>query len=101
MLACLAKSVSESSRGESGTARRAIRVAASDVSRHLGWDSCEDRRPDPRAREVVFLLLRCRQAVRGHCVYYAVPGNTPAIAEFGKQVVRHWHWALNRRSQRT
>jgi RNA-directed DNA polymerase len=41
------------------------------------------------------------QVVRGHYRYYAVPGNTPAIAEFGKQVVRHWHRALNRRSQRS
>jgi group II intron reverse transcriptase/maturase len=38
--------------------------------------------------------------VRGHFVYYAVPGNTPAIAEFAKQAARHWHRALQRRSQR-
>jgi RNA-directed DNA polymerase len=39
--------------------------------------------------------------VRGHFAYYAVPGNTPAIAEFAKQVTRHWRRALQRRSQRT
>jgi group II intron reverse transcriptase/maturase len=37
--------------------------------------------------------------VRGHFAYYAVPGNTEAIAEFAKQVARSWHRALERRSQ--
>jgi RNA-directed DNA polymerase len=39
--------------------------------------------------------------VRGHLAYYAVPGNTDAIAEFCTQVQRLWHWTLRRRSQRT
>jgi RNA-directed DNA polymerase len=39
--------------------------------------------------------------VRGHLAYYAVPGNTDAVAAFRSQVIRHWYWALRRRSQRT
>jgi RNA-directed DNA polymerase len=38
--------------------------------------------------------------VRGHLNYYAVPGNSDAIQEFRKQVVRHWCRSLRRRSQR-
>jgi RNA-directed DNA polymerase len=39
--------------------------------------------------------------VRGHCAYYAVPGNSKAIREVRTQAVRHWYRALRRRSQRT
>jgi RNA-directed DNA polymerase len=39
--------------------------------------------------------------VRGHCAYYAVPGNRTAVASFRTQVTRYWHKALERRSQRT
>ncbi len=39
--------------------------------------------------------------VRGHMAYYAVPGNTQAVAAFRDQVTRHWYKALRRRSQRT
>ena len=38
--------------------------------------------------------------VRGHCAYYAVPGNSEAVRAFRDQVTRHWHAALRRRSQR-
>jgi len=38
--------------------------------------------------------------VRGHLAYYAVPGNTDAVAAFRTQVTRHWFTALRRRSQR-
>ena len=38
--------------------------------------------------------------VRGHQAYYAVPGNSDAITAFRTQVARHWHKALQRRSQR-
>jgi group II intron reverse transcriptase/maturase len=38
--------------------------------------------------------------VRGHIDYYAVPGNTDAVAAFRTQVTRHWFKALRRRSQR-
>jgi RNA-directed DNA polymerase len=39
--------------------------------------------------------------VRGHCAYYAVPGNSKAIRAFRDQATRHWYRALRRRSQRT
>jgi group II intron reverse transcriptase/maturase len=39
--------------------------------------------------------------VRGHFVYYAVPGNSAAVNDFRDQVIRHWYRALRRRSQRT
>jgi RNA-directed DNA polymerase len=29
--------------------------------------------------------------VRGHCAYYAVPGNSDAIREFRTQAARHWY----------
>jgi group II intron reverse transcriptase/maturase len=38
--------------------------------------------------------------VRGHCAYYAVPGNRTAVASFRTQVTKLWHEALERRSQR-
>jgi group II intron reverse transcriptase/maturase len=39
--------------------------------------------------------------VRGHCAYYAVPGNTDAVGAFRTQVTEHWRTALRARSQRT
>lgn len=39
--------------------------------------------------------------VRGHLAYYAVPGNTDAVAAFRAQVTQHWLRALRRRSQRS
>jgi group II intron reverse transcriptase/maturase len=42
-----------------------------------------------------------RSVVQGHLAYYAVPGNTDAVAAFRDQVTRHWLKALRRRSQRT
>jgi RNA-directed DNA polymerase len=39
--------------------------------------------------------------LRGHCNYYAVPGNHEAISAFRHQLVRLWHKALRRRSQRS
>jgi len=38
--------------------------------------------------------------VRGHMAYYAVPGNTQAVAAFRDQATRHWLRALRRRSQK-
>jgi len=38
--------------------------------------------------------------IRGHCNYYAVPGNSDAIIQFRTQAARHWCRALRRRSQR-
>jgi len=42
-----------------------------------------------------------RSVVQGHLAYYAVPGNTDAVATFRTQVGRHWFKTLRRRSQRT
>ena len=42
-----------------------------------------------------------RSVVRGHCNYYAVPGNGDAVSAFRDQAARHWRMALRRRSQRT
>ena len=42
-----------------------------------------------------------RSVVQGHLAYYAVPGNSDAVAAFRTQVTRHWYKALRRRSQRT
>jgi RNA-directed DNA polymerase len=39
--------------------------------------------------------------VRGHLAYYAVPGNTDAVAAFRAQVTELWRKALRRRSQRS
>jgi RNA-directed DNA polymerase len=39
--------------------------------------------------------------VRGHCAYYAVPGNYEAVDAFCEEVTKHWYRALRRRSQRT
>jgi len=38
--------------------------------------------------------------VRGHLAYYAVPGNTDAVAAFRTQATRHWYKTLRRRSHR-
>ena len=39
--------------------------------------------------------------VRGHNQYYGVPLNYRAISSFRTQVIRHWHFALMRRSQKS
>jgi RNA-directed DNA polymerase len=41
-----------------------------------------------------------RSVIQGHLAYYAVPGNTDAVAAFRTQVSRLWFKALRRRSQR-
>lgn len=40
------------------------------------------------------------QVVRGHYAYYAVPTNIHALKAFRTQALRHWRFALSRRSQR-
>lgn len=42
-----------------------------------------------------------RSVITGHNRYYGVPGNFPALDAFRYYVIRYWHWALIRRSQRT
>ena len=54
------------------------------------------RRHDPIPEQGQWLA----SVVRGHCAYYAVPGNIDAVAAFRKQATRHWYRALRRRSQR-
>ena len=41
-----------------------------------------------------------RRVVEGHYVYYAVPGNYPALSDFRHRVIQAWYRLLNRRSQR-
>jgi RNA-directed DNA polymerase len=40
------------------------------------------------------------RVVEGHNRYYGVPTNLGALRSFRGQVIRHWHWTLNRRSQK-
>ena len=41
------------------------------------------------------------QVVRGHIAYFGVPTNIFSVAAFRNQAVRHWRFALGRRSQRS
>ena len=60
-------------------------------------DELKRRRHEPLPMQGQWL----RSVVHGHLAYYAVPGNTDAVASFRTQVGRHWYKALRRRSQRT
>jgi hypothetical protein len=40
------------------------------------------------------------RVVQGYLNYHAIPTNSRALQQFRKQVTRHWHKALRRRSQR-
>ncbi len=60
-------------------------------------DELKRRRHDPVPVQGRWLA----SVVRGHLAYYAVPGNTDAVAAFRTQTTRHWYKALRRRSQRT
>jgi RNA-directed DNA polymerase len=60
-------------------------------------DQLKRRRHEP----VPVLGKWLRSVVQGHLAYYAVPGNTDAVAAFRTQATRHWYKALRRRSQRT
>ena len=42
-----------------------------------------------------------RSVIIGHNRYYGVPGNSRAVHAFRYHVIRYWHRALRRRSQRT
>ena len=41
-----------------------------------------------------------RSVVQGYFNYHAVPGNYGSLETFRQEVMRAWHWALKRRSQR-
>jgi len=60
-------------------------------------DQLKRRRHQPIPEQGQWLA----SVVRGHRTYYAVPGNTDAVAAFRTQVTRHWYKALRRRSQRS
>ena len=60
-------------------------------------DQLKRRRHQPIPEQGQWLA----SVVRGHLAYYAVPGNTDAVAAFRTQATRHWYRALRRRSQRT
>jgi group II intron reverse transcriptase/maturase len=60
-------------------------------------DQLKRRRHQPIPEQGQWLA----SVVRGHRAYYAVPGNTDAVAAFRTQPTRHWYKALRRRSQRT
>jgi RNA-directed DNA polymerase len=60
-------------------------------------DQLKRRRHQPIPEQGQWLA----SVVRGHRAYYAVPGNTDAVAAFRTQVTRHWYKALRRRSQRS
>ena len=60
-------------------------------------DQLKRRRHQPIPEQGTWL----RSVVQGHLAYYAVPGNTDAVAAFRTQVGRYWYKALRRRSQRT
>jgi group II intron reverse transcriptase/maturase len=60
-------------------------------------DQLKRRRHQPIPEQGQWLA----SVVRGHRAYYAVPGNTDAVAAFRTQVTRHWYKALRHRSQRS
>lgn len=60
-------------------------------------DQLKRRRHQPIPEQGQWLA----SVVRGHRAYYAVPGNTDAVAAFRTQLTRHWYKALRRRSQRS
>jgi RNA-directed DNA polymerase len=86
-------------------------------TRETGWFALRrvtsKKRLRAKLREVRTELLRRRDqpipeqgkwlgsVVRGHCNYYAVPGNGDAVSAFRDQAAQHWRMALRRRSQRT
>lgn len=54
------------------------------------------RRQEPVADQHRWLV----SVLRGHANYYGVPGNSPALKSFRRQVCDAWHRQLQRRSQR-
>jgi group II intron reverse transcriptase/maturase len=74
------------------TIAKRMRAKLSEVN-----DQLKRRRHQPIPEQGQWLA----SVVRGHRAYYAVPGNTDAVAAFRTQATRHWFKALRRRSQRT
>jgi RNA-directed DNA polymerase len=74
------------------TISKRARAKLREVNEELKW-----RRHEPIPTQGRWL----RSVVQGHLAYYAVSGNTHAVAAFRTQATRHWFKALRRRSQRT
>jgi len=74
------------------TSKKRLRAKLGEVKTEL-----RRRQHDPVPEQGQWLA----SVVRGHCAYYAVPGNIDAVAAFRKQATVHWYRALRRRSQRT
>jgi RNA-directed DNA polymerase len=68
-----------------------LRAKLKQVKDQLRW-----RRYQPLPEQGRWLAA----VVRGHQAYYAVPGNNRAVNAFRTQAARHWHQALERRSQK-
>jgi RNA-directed DNA polymerase len=73
------------------TEAKRMRAKVATVKAELRW-----RRHLPIPEQGAWL----GSVVRGHCAYYAVPGNINAVQTFRTEVTRHWLKALRRRSQR-
>jgi len=74
-------------RTASNRLRRRLREAAVWCARH---------RHEPLAKQHATLIAK----VRGHCAYYGITGNSPALARYRTGVVRAWAYWLRRRGQR-
>jgi len=74
------------------TIAKRMRTKLSEINRSL-----KQRRHQPIPLQGQWLA----SVVRGHLAFYAVPGNTDAVAAFRTQIGRLWFKALRRRSQRT
>jgi RNA-directed DNA polymerase len=74
------------------TSKKRLRAKLREVKTEL-----RRRQHDPVPEQGQWLA----SVVRGHCAYYAVPGNYEAVDAFCGEVTKHWYRALRRRSQRT
>jgi RNA-directed DNA polymerase len=73
------------------TDSKRMRRKLSEVNSELRWRM---HRPIPEQGRWLASVLR------GHCNYYAVPENSKAVNAFRYEIIRYWHKALRRRSQR-
>ena len=85
-----------------GTSRRGNRVvrqitAKSRLARAVKtvYEWCKNNRHQPLSDQQAHLA----QAIRGHCAYYGLTGNSKSVAVFRHEVARSWRKALSRRSR--
>lgn len=64
------------------------------IARIAEW--CASHLHEPIAKQSQVL----GQKLRGHCNYYGITGNSGALGEFRKELLRAWRAALDRRSHR-